>query len=177
MFLGESHKMFYIAKVRGEIARTITKDSSDGNIYFDTPEWSTHPDYAAVVASPKLVEPPFDVYLYRIHDDSLMKVLDGNYYWPHLWVEGGDKIPVARKQSAVIKTQVSLYPTGNILHISGISGTKAVLSVNDLKGSTICSYTITNNTRQIALKVQQGVYTAVIKEKGSVTVVKSIIIS
>jgi len=97
----ETHDHFAIRSVDG----TITMDhykTDDGNKYWDTPEWSTHTDYATVVGSAVEISPPFDVYLFNTVTGAELRVIDGNCYWPHLWV-GPDVNAVEQPRSGRVR--------------------------------------------------------------------------
>jgi hypothetical protein len=83
------HSYFLIRRANGEIAQYHRKDPSDGNPYTESTRWSSHPDYTTFCAAEGIGYGQHDAYAYRLSDDKEIKVLDGNYFWPYLWVDDG----------------------------------------------------------------------------------------
>jgi len=82
-----NHRAYWLCTVRGENRVRIPWDCAE-NPYIDEPEWcTTHPQYAAAKASIQLTTAPYDIYLYRPYDAQYLKVLEGNYSFPFLWVD------------------------------------------------------------------------------------------
>lgn len=53
---------------------------------WQTPEWSTHPDYGVVVATRK--DKTYDIYIARVSDQELFRLTwDGGYGHVHLWID------------------------------------------------------------------------------------------
>lgn len=85
MYLDDPHLGVFVCDVRNNNRRYIEWKDSE-NPYLDEPEWSTGEDFATGKASAGFVEPPFDLYLMRVTDGATLKVMDGNYSFPHLWL-------------------------------------------------------------------------------------------
>lgn len=82
-----AHTYFMIRDTKGTIVKAVPNPLRDENRYLDTPEWSSHVDYATVTGMEGDLVPPCDVFLFRISDTKFLKVIDGNNQWPYLWVE------------------------------------------------------------------------------------------
>jgi hypothetical protein len=61
----------------------------DGVEEWQTPEWSTHPDYGTAVATRE--DKTYDIYIARISDQELFRLTwDGGYGHVHLWIPAGE---------------------------------------------------------------------------------------
>jgi len=157
MYLNVPHDGFYIADVFGDVKDSIMKDPSDGNRYWDTPEWSTHKDFAAAVASPMYSAPPFDIYLYRTTDHSVLRVLDGNYHLPHLWVENKNPVKKPRYKSDFLPGS-NLYITGVTITVVNGNSNSVVISIADLKGRIVSRYASKQNVIRYIPDLNSGIY-------------------
>jgi len=158
MYLNVPHNGFYIAKTDGEIVDSIMKDPSDGNGYWDTPEWSTHKNFATVVGSKESVQPPYDIYLFRVSDGAVLKVLEGNYHWPHLWV--GDYVIDAKytKRSTGTSQRVTLTLSQKMLVVKNATNANVIIRVLNLQGKLLQQHTSSDNIISIEPRMGNGVH-------------------
>jgi len=61
-----------------------------GTDEWQTPEWSTHENYCSATAKK---DGTYDVYLVRMSDKKICKVVTGDYSVPHVWVPGTPSQP------------------------------------------------------------------------------------
>jgi hypothetical protein len=86
------HTYFVIRRPSGEIIQTHRKDPSDGNPYTESTRWSSHENYTTFCAASGVGSGLHNAYIYRVSDDKELRVLEGNYFWPYLWVDNGNAI-------------------------------------------------------------------------------------
>jgi hypothetical protein len=83
---GMDHRGYWLCGVEGQPRLKIVWSDAE-NPYIDETQWSNHQDFAAAKASLRLTTAPFDIYVYRVWDGTHLKVLEGNYSFPYLWVD------------------------------------------------------------------------------------------
>jgi hypothetical protein len=170
MYLSEPHLAVYIANIQGQVVDSIVKNSADGNVYFDTPEWSTHWEYATVVGSARSIRPPFDIYIMRLSDDSLLRVLDGNYYWPHLWIEGSSQTLPPKGMSTGIRQSFALQIRNRRISIAGVESSETTLNINNLNGVSVFRCNLSAGQRSVIFNGAPGIYTVTAKRNNGATV-------
>lgn len=166
-----NHRGYWLCDVRGNSRQAIIWNSTE-NPYVDEPQWSNHPDYAAAKASERLITAPFDIYIYRVWDGSMLKILEGNYSFPYLWVDPST-IDVRTPAPAVPTTaswQLARTPGG--LHSSGITGE---LSLLDSRGRTVLRGVRLTGDDIITFRPAPGVYTARCRMPGGRVVTRALV--
>jgi hypothetical protein len=86
LHLDLTHEGYWVTSVTGT---TIHYDKPDnGEPLMDLPEWSNHPDFITYVGhvGTDLNAHPWNIYVARYPSGTELKVLQGNYYHQHLWV-------------------------------------------------------------------------------------------
>ncbi|MBD3243432.1 MAG: hypothetical protein GF331_22775 [Chitinivibrionales bacterium] len=151
----KNHRGYWLCDVRGNNRQGVIWNSGE-NPYIDEPQWSNHPDYAAAKASERLITAPYDVYICRVWDGSMLKVLEGNYSFPYLWIDPTTIDVKAPKPRAPTTStwRLALSPTG--LRSSGISG---VMHLLDSRGRTVVSGVPLSGADTVPLRLAPGVYT------------------
>lgn len=150
-----NHRAYWLCDVRGDNRRKVMWNSSE-NPYIDEPQWSNHPDYAAGKASQTNVTAPFDLYLFKVWDGSMIKVLEGNYSFPYLWVDPStiDVQKPAHQRAKQADWKLGLSAAG--ISSEGVLGT---MSVFDGRGRAVVSgYELTGQDI-VPVKTASGIYT------------------
>jgi hypothetical protein len=78
------HDFFGVCSFNGEEYTEIYKPPETEE--WQTPEWSTHPDFGTAVATRE--DHTYDIYIARVSDQELLRLTwDGGYGHVHLWVD------------------------------------------------------------------------------------------
>jgi len=80
------HRGYWVCGVEGQPRLKVLWSDAE-NPYIDETQWSNHQDFAAAKGSLRLTTGPFDIYVYRVWDGTHLKILEGNYSFPYLWVD------------------------------------------------------------------------------------------
>jgi hypothetical protein len=157
LYLDKPHLGYHICDVRGENREHILWENSE-NPYIDEPEWSTGKNYATAKASPNAMDPPYDIYIIRMIDHASLKVLDGNYSFPHLWIEGTNAVrdrDVLRSRRGALSP---LYRQG-VLTVRGLDRQgSARVEVLDVRGRVVAAATVRGRNPSIAVSMSRGAY-------------------
>jgi len=129
----DQHRYFLIRRQDGSVYKHIYKDDTDGNSHWDTPEYSTDPNYATVVGGPGDLAAPYDLYLFRISDEQALRVVNGNNCWPHLWVSTSAGSPIKQRPTS--------FRGGYALHVSR-SENRIILAVDGMDRGQLSLYSM-----------------------------------
>jgi hypothetical protein len=151
-----NHHAYWLCGVRGDDRRRIVWDDSE-NPYIDEPQWSNHPDYAAAKASSRFIEAPYDAYIFNVWTGSRLKILEGNYSFPYLWIDPATIGTRGQAPRVPVTPAWHLAMRGGVLHSSGVAGVARVL---DARGRAVVTTALTGDDR-LAANLAAGVYTVV----------------
>jgi hypothetical protein len=148
------HDTIYVGTPLGQLLYTIPKDNADGNTVWDTPRWSNDTNYAAAVASATLERTPYDLYLIRLSDKSQLRVVDGNYQTPYLWIDEGQS-PVQRP-ALTPRTSASDLVRVTSQGVSIAHAGDGWLQVIDMNGRTVVRTALSQ--QGAVLRLRAGAY-------------------
>lgn len=144
-----NHRAVWTCGVRGDDRKRIMWNDTE-NPYVDEPEWSNVPQYAAAKASEENITAPFDIYLFKVDGSGLLKVLEGNYSFPYLWVDP-TTIGVRGSRATVEGAGVA----GVRVNGSMLSVPSGWVRISDMQGRTVAQWQ--TQTAQAAAVPQLGV--------------------
>ncbi len=156
----ENHRGYWVCDVRGDNRQKFIWDNTE-NPYFDEPQWSNHADYAAAKASRELTTAPFDIYIYRVWNGSHLKILEGNYSFPYLWIDPATIGTAAPAPARPASRDWRLALAGGVLRSTGAAGR---LLVVDSRGRAVVSTVVSGTEDCVVLRAMApGAYTAVVR--------------
>jgi hypothetical protein len=141
-----NHRGYWLCGVEGQ-SRLKVLWSDTENPYVDETQWSNHPDFAAAKGSLRDETAPFDVYVYRVWDGMHLKILEGNYSFPYLWVDESTIGVKTRQRRAAER------PAWRVA-VAGDGVTSGALPVVDMRG------------RMVHSRPGAGVYLASVRTSG-----------
>ena len=117
MHLELPHETFAIRDNTDKLLWQIKNPS--GSEEWQVPEWSTHENYCTATAKHA---DGYNVYLIRISDKKMFKVVDGDNSVPHLWVSGdGQGSAAAQYRFSVAPDRIAGH-SGGMYQFFGLNG-------------------------------------------------------
>lgn len=174
LYLDKPHTGYHICDVRGGNREHIDWNNSE-NPYLDEPEWSTHPNFFTGKASRNNMDPPYDIYIVRISDHAKLKVLDGNYSFPHMWV---DYDPSSVRRSGAMRTpsDVRVAADRTSLRFAGALDARATVSLFDARGRNVTTARIGRDMRVDGLDLRPGRFLLEVREGSTVLCTRSVLV-
>ncbi len=155
LYLDTAHTGYHMCDVRGNNREHIEWNNNE-NPYLDEPEWSTHPNFFAGKGSKNNMQPPYDIYIVRISDHAKLKVLDGSYSFPHLWVYEDPSAGVRTGSRVGTPNRISVVADRTCLRFTGTIASGATARVFDGAGRVAKVARIGENKRIDGLNLPPG---------------------